>query len=53
VLDILYGDIQVRINFAIVLGRDRAIEGNIEEVLEDVNSSTEVRRYLDGLAIGS
>jgi hypothetical protein len=29
------------------------MEGNIEEVLEDVDSSIEVRRYLDGLAIGS
>jgi hypothetical protein len=53
VLDILYSDIQVRIDFAIVLGQDRAIEGNIKEVLEDVNSSTEVRRYLDRLATGS
>jgi hypothetical protein len=29
------------------------MEGNIEEVLEDVDSSTEVRRYLDGSATGS
>jgi hypothetical protein len=29
------------------------MEGNIKEVLEDVDSSTEVRRYLDGLATGS